>query len=262
LGTQVEGERPPDRLYAVIVVALTVERQVQLLSVPSDLMVVISGWAETIRDYYLAQLETEHDYRAWPILFTLEKYVELLSGMNRLEDVMSAMTFEVILDTSFDASLQMGEGGSLSTGHEEHHADVTDIRNLLTPPDFLWGKVDNLVFTTTTGTFTEPSGTYTLDGQTLTNSLWLKNWDACVTKTFDVVVSNFLGTPEDKSIAEGAALVSFEEYWWDGTGFMFTVPMQNRNQTLGDQSFSGSGSRVEGDYTSSAQIHIVIKHTP
>jgi hypothetical protein len=57
-------------------------------------------------------------------------------------------------------------------------------------------------------------------------------------------------------------MASFTHYWWQGVGFMFTVPIQNLSPNLGDGNFSGSGSAAEGAFTSSAKIHIVIKHMP
>jgi hypothetical protein len=43
---------------------------------------------------------------------------------------------------------------------------------------------------------------------------------------------------------------------------MFTIPMDNLNAKMGEQTFSGSGSAADVDFTSNGQIHIVIKHTP
>ncbi len=264
MGTQVQGERPPDRLFAVIAVALSVERQLELLGSSAELLPVIPDWAETIRDYYLAQLETNHDYRAYPTLMTLEKYVQLLGGMDRLGDIMTAMTFEVIVDTSFDGTWYSGEK-LFATGNVVQNADVTDLTNLLNPPNFLWGTANNMILKAKSGTFTDSTGNYPLAGQEDTATVWLLNWDACVTKTFDVMLTGFYGDGQSKTgtVAGAASAVSLKQYWWQGAGaFMFTVPMQNLSPTLGDGNYSGSGSAADGDFTSSAQIHIVIKHTP
>jgi hypothetical protein len=264
LGTQVEGERPPDRLYAVVFVALSVERQVELLGSSSDMLLVITGWAETIRDYYLTQLETNHDYRAWPILLTLERYTQILGGMDRLGDIMSAMTFEVIVDTSFEGTWYSGEE-LFATGNVVQNADVKDITNQLSPPNFLWGTANNMTLKAKSGNFSDSTGSYPLAGQEDPATLWLLNWDACVTKTFDVMLTGFYGDGQNKSatVAGAASMVSLEQYWWTGAGaFMFTVPMQNLNPNLGDGTYSGSGSAADGDFNGSAQIHIVIKHTP
>jgi hypothetical protein len=264
MGTQVEGERPPDRLNAVIVVALTVDRQLALIGGDAELLPVISGWAETIRDYYLAQLETNHDYRAFPSLMTLEKYAELLGGMDRLADIMSAMTFEVIVDTSFEGTWYSGEE-LFATGNVVQNADVKDITNQLDPPNFLWGAANNMRLKAKSGNFSDSTGSYPLAGQEDSGTLWLLNWDACVTKTFDVMLTGFYGDGKNKSatVAGAASMVSLEQYWWTDAGaFMFTVPMQNLSSNLGDGTYSGSGSAADGKFTSSAQIHIVIKHTP
>ena len=264
LGTQVEGERPPDRLNAVIAVALSVERQVELLGSSPDMLLVITGWAETIRDYYLSQLETNHDYRAFPTLMILEKNVQLLGGMDRLGDIMTALTFEVIVDTSFDGTWYSGEK-LFATGNVVQNADVTGLTNLLNPPNFLWGTANNMILKAKSGNFTDSTGNYPLAGQEDTATLWLLNYDACVTKTFDVMLTGFYGDGQNKSatVAGASSMVSLEQYWWSTAGaFMFTVPMQNLSPTLGEGTYSGSGSAADGDFTSSAQIHIAIKHTP
>jgi hypothetical protein len=263
LGVQVQTENPPDRLFAVIVVALQVEKWVALLGVPSEFLPVITGWGETIRDYYLARLETDHDYRSFPILFTLNRYVSLLGGMDRLEDIMSAMTFEVTIDDSFDGTW-LSSGKTYATGSVVQNAKVSEIKNNLNPPDFLWGSMDNLSLKATSGTYTNPTGTYPVAGQTYIGQLWLKNWDACVTKSFDVVLSGFSGVEDvkNRNAAGAASRAGLKQYWWDAGFFMFTVPMRNLNPILGDQNFSGSGSAADGAFTGSGKIHIVIKHTP
>jgi hypothetical protein len=85
-----------------------------------------------------------------------------------------------------------------------------------------------------------------------------------VTKSFDVVLSGFSGVEdvEQRNAAGAASRAGFEQYWWDAGFFMFTVPMENLKPTLGDQSFSGSGSAAGGSFTGSGKIHIVIKHAP
>ncbi|HEX7434183.1 MAG TPA: hypothetical protein VF326_11055, partial [Anaerolineaceae bacterium] len=197
MGTQVQGERPPDRLTAVIAVALTVERQLELLGSSGEMLLVITDWAETIRDYYLAQLETNHDYRAYPTLMTLEKNVQLLGGSDRLGDIMTALTFEVIVDTSFDSTWYSGEE-LFATGNVVQNADVTGLTNLLNPPNFLWGTANNMILKAKSGNFTDSTGNYPLAGQSYLGSLWLLNYDACVTKTFDVMLSGFFGDGQSK----------------------------------------------------------------
>jgi hypothetical protein len=275
LGAQYQGEKPPDRLYPVIYTALEVERMLGLVGGSGEINPKVTTWAEVIRDYYLDQLKTNHDYRAFPILLSLEKSTELLGGNDRLADILSALTFEVVVDTSFDAKWIYSEAFNYyESGHVEQTADVKNIKNELNPPDFLWGASENLILKFTKGTLTSHtpavSGTFPLDpGQSFTGDLWLKNFDACVTKTFDVMFSDFEGIGEtftgfngDMPVAGTGSRVGFEQYMWGLAGYMFTIPMQNLSPTLGDKSFSGSGSKGGGEETGSAQIHIVIKHTP
>jgi hypothetical protein len=263
-GNQYQGEKPPDRLYAVILAGLNVDRMLALLGGTSAILPALGGWSADIRDYYLDQLKTKHDYRAFPELMVLEKNTQLLGGSDRLGEIMDAMTFEVIVDTSFDATWYSGEE-LFATGNVTQHADVKDIINKLNPPNFLWGDANNFVLKAKTGTFTDSTGTYTLDGQSDTGSLWLLNFDACVTKSFDVLVSGFYGEGAHNSgtIAGPASTASFEPYWWQGAGaFMFTIPLTNKSANLGQKSFSGSGTAADGKFISSGQINIAIKHTP
>jgi hypothetical protein len=266
VGSTYRLERPPDHLFAVSVVALTVEKNVALLGAPTEIMEYITGWAQVIRDYYLQQLKSEHDYRSFPYLMTLEKYAELLGATNRLGEIFSAMTFEVTIDTSFDATWISGDKVT-NKGNVVQNADVKEIRNELTPPDFLWGTMNNMVLKAKSGTYTDHTGTYPLAGQSDTGNLWLLNWDACVTKTFDVMISGFIGDNQGQSgiVAGASSEISFKQYIWQATGgsaFMFTIPIENLNVKMGEQSFSGSGSAADGDFASTGQIHIVIKHTP
>jgi hypothetical protein len=267
LGNQYQKDKPPDRLVAAISTGMQIDRMIQLINGETPLLLFpdrITSWAQTIRDYYLDQLKTKHDYRSFPILLTLEKQVQLVGGTDRLADIMSAMTFEVIVDTSFDATWYSGEK-LFATGNVVQNADVKDIKNELEPPNFLWGTANNYIIKTTAGNFTDSTGSYPLAGQSDTGTLWLLNWDACVTKTFDTMVTGFYGDAESKpgKVAGASSTVSFEQYWWNGAGaFMFTIPMQNLSPTLGDGSFSGSGSAADGDFTSSGKIHFMLKHTP
>jgi hypothetical protein len=264
VGEQVQGEKPPDQLVAVIATALRVGREIALLNGPSAINPKVTLWAESLRDYYLGELKTKHDYRAFPILLTLNAQAMMIGGGDRLADIMAAMTFEVIVDTSFEGTWYSGEE-LFATGNVVQNADVTEITNELDPPNFLWGTVNNMILKAKSGNYTASSGSYPLAGQEDSASLWLLNWDACVTKTFDVMLSGFYGDGQNKSgtVAGAASTVSLEQYWWQGAGaFMFTVPMQNLSPTLGDGNYSGAGSAADGNFTSSAQIHIVIKHTP
>jgi hypothetical protein len=263
LGKQYQGEKPPDRLFAVLSAGLEVEHQLKLVNGEMGINPTLISWGETIRNYYLEELKIKHDYRAFPIIMSLNKQVILIGGADRLADILSAMTFEVILDTSFDGTW-ISSGKTILIGHVEQNADVKDIKTFLTTEE-LWGDLNNLILKVKTGTYTDYKGTTQLDGLSDTGTLWLKNWDACVTKTFDVMLGGFSGDGNSKSgtIAGAASMASFTKYYWKVAGaFMFTIPMENLNQTLGDQSFSGSGSAAEGNFTSSGQIHIVIKHTP
>jgi len=263
LGTKYEIERPPDRLPAVITTALLVEHI--LVTMPgssSEIDSRLVKWSEMIRDYYLDELKNNHDYRAFPILLTLEKTVQLLGGKDRQADIMAAMTFEVVINTSFNATW-LSSGKVIQTGNVKQNADVKDVKNELIPPDFLWGTANNTTLTSTEGSFTDSSGTDDLTGQTNTNSLWLMNWDPCVTKSFDVKLSSFYASNKSAEIAGPSAYHSLKDYWWVGAGgFIFTIPMTNLNPALGTKTFSGTGSAAGGNFTSSGEIGIWIVHMP
>jgi hypothetical protein len=261
-GRQATKDKPPDRLVALIDTGMYVHKQHQLLSSSEksgEFMLWIASWQEALRDYYLDELKTKHDYRAFPILVTMEKRTVLLGGIPRLGDILSAMTFKVILDTSFDGTW-MSSGKTFATGHAEQHADVYQIES--TQHEGLWAQ--NLELKVTNGTFTDPKGTYSIIGQSYNDGLWLKNWDACVTKSFDVVLNGFSGVEDVKqrNVAGAASRAAFAQYWWNAGFFMFTVPIKNLDANMGDQTFTGSGSAAEGAFTGSGKIHIVLKHTP
>jgi hypothetical protein len=266
-GRQYAQDKPPDRLVTLIPTALQVEYQTKLISGDEDVMgpsllPYVTGWAETIRDYYLNELKTKHDYRAWPGVFFLERNVALLSGTDRFQELISTMTFEVLLDTSFDGTWY-SSGNLYATGHVEQNADVKDLKLETSGIDF-WGDLDDLQLKVKTGTFTNPTGTYPVPSP-YNGQVWLKNFDACVTKSFDVVISGFSGIEDvkgDRNVAGAASMAGFKQYWWKGGFFMFTIPIKNLDANMGEQTFTGSGSAGEGAFTGSGNIHIVIKHTP
>jgi hypothetical protein len=268
LGRQYQKDKPPDRLIAVIYTGLQIDRQIQLINGEAPLLLLpyITGWASTVRDYYLDQLKTKHDYRAFPTLLTLEKMTQLLSGPDRLGEILSAMTFEVMLDTSFNGTW-MSSGKNYANGNVVQTADVKDIKMMFTQKDEgLWGDLDNMLLRAKSGSYTSLKETVQFSGMTDTGVLWLKNWDPCVTKSFDVLIGGFLGKGTEASpgmVAAPASVVSFKQYYWEiATAFMFTIPITNLNANMGEQTFSGSGSAAEGDFTGSGKIHIVLKHTP
>jgi hypothetical protein len=268
LGNQYQKDKPPDRLIAVIFTGLNIDRQIQLINGDAPLLIIekITSWTSTIRDYYLNELKTNHDYRAFPTILTLEKWAQLVGSPDRLGEIVSAMTFEVILDTSFDGTWN-SSGKQYATGHVEQNADVKDLKMMFTQNDFdLWGDLDNMQLKAKSGTYKSVKETVQFSGMTDTSVLWLKNWDPCVTKSFDVMIGGFLGKGTEASpgmVAAPASVVSFKQYYWEiATAFMFTIPITNMDANMGEQTFSGSGSAAEGDFTGSGKIHIVIKHTP
>ena len=264
-GKQYAKDKPPDRLVTLIPTALQVEYKIQLLGLGEgtgpSLLPYITGWAETIRDYYLNELKTKHDYRAWPGVFTLEHDAQILGGTDRLQELIDTMTFEVILDTSFDGTWY-SSGKQYATGNVVQTADVRGLK-LKTSGIDLWGDLDNLRLKVKTGTFTNPTGAHPVPSP-YTGTMWLKNWDACVTKSFDVVLSGFSGIEdlEGRNAAGAASRAGLKQYWWDAGFFMFTVPIKNLDANMGDQTFTGSGSAGDGAFTGSGKLHIVLKHTP
>jgi hypothetical protein len=263
LGTQYVAETPPDHLYALINVGLQIERLKELFGGDGSIDPQLISWAQTIRDYYLDQLKNKHEYRAFPVLINLNKDAVILGGIDKLDNIMSAMTFEVIVSTSFNSTWKSSDNQVYATGNVEQTADVKDIVNELTPPSYLWGNGNNMTLTSQSGTFTDSKGPVALAGQINTGSLWLLNWDPCITNTFDVMIGGFdIGDNESAKVAGSSSSVSLKDYWWNGAvAFMFTIPMENYNPTLGDATFSGSG-QVDNLFTSSSSIHITIKHTP
>jgi hypothetical protein len=271
LGTTYQNEKPPDHLFAIYNAGLQTEYILMLMSSPGSISInpKLVAWSATIRDYYLDQLKTKHDYRAFPILLDLEKQTDLLGGSNRLQEIMSAMTFEVDVDTSFDATWYFGSS-YYDAGHVEQTAKVKNLQIQITDGGIFWGDFNNAILKYTKGSLTVvsvvQSGTYALaPGQTYTVSLLLQNWDACVTKTFDVKifpdfggVETYTGTNRDDPVAGAAGNSSFPDYYLGG--FLFSVPMQNLNPTLGDHTFSGTSST--DTLSTAAQIHLVITHTP
>jgi hypothetical protein len=266
LGNQYQKDKPPDRLWTVIYTSLLVERQIQLLDGNAPQLLFperTASWSATVRDYYLDELKTKHDYRAFPIILTLEKAVQMAGGADRLADILSAMTFEVILDTSFSGTWRTSDR-VVGTGNVVQTADVKNLKLELSSPD-LWGNANNLQLKAKSGTYKTDTENTTLDGMVDVGALWLKNYDGCVTKTFDVLISGWYGTAESKTgtVAGNASMASFKQYYWEVAGaFMFTIPIKNLNANMGEQTFNGSGPLAEGLFTGSGMIHIVLKHTP
>jgi hypothetical protein len=267
-----KDEKPPDHLFAVVFATIKVEKMFQLIGGPEDFG-TITSWAATIRDYYLDQIKTKHDYRAFPIVITLEKQAQLLGAPDRLSEIFSAMTFEVKFDTIFDTTRQPSDF-FFDVGHVEQKADVKSIKLNINGGGYwggYWGQLDNLILRYTTGTLTkhEPgkTTTYTLDpGQIFTSTVYLLNFDACVTKTFDVQVLSF-GQSETftgggksivNSVAGAGGNVAFLQY--GNPAFQFSVPLQNLSPNLGEKTFPGSGKTT--GLTASATAHITIIHTP
>jgi len=263
-------EAPPDHLFAVISATLAAARHLELMGgSPGDALGTITVWAQKMFDYYLGQLKKEHDYRAYPILLTLAYDLELLGGSDELGAIFSAMTFEVQITTSMTMNcVSADDGKTLTTGSVQQTADV---KNLASEAAAIDGTADvfgtpqgkNMVLTSTAGTYIQGS-TKDLTGQTDTGSLWLKNWDPCVTKSFDALMS-FYGTNNESAwiTQDGTEIGLPSHYWADATGFMFTVPMTNLSPTFGDQTFTGSGTRSTGNpTTASASVEVKIIHTP
>jgi len=254
LGTQYQGEQPPDRLMAIITTALEATRQYALLGGNSSPSPEITSWAVTVRDYYFDQLKNQHDYRGFPVIINLDRNVELLGGASILNQIVSAMTFEVIWDNTFTLA-----GGA---GHVEQQADLKNLK--MDPSRFLWYEA--IDFNYTGGVFAGHALQLPL---TFSTHLTMWNWDACVTKTVDLVVSDTFGALETylatppivMGVAKGATASAYSQHLvMNPAGYMFTVPLQNKNSTLGNENYSGAGGSSGGSFT--AQSHVQVKHTP
>jgi len=84
--------------------------------------------------------------------------------------------------------------------------------------------------------------------------------DLVVWGGFGLVNEQYSGLDGVYGVAMSAGLEAYKLLHVEGNpaGYMFTVPIQNNNATLGDQDFSGSG--LAG--AASAQSHIKVIHTP
>lgn len=271
VGKNYQADSPPDRLYAVIVTALSIERQIALLGGSGEINYNLITWAERVRDYYLDELRKNHDYRAYPIIMRLNKTAVLLGGTDKLEEIFSAMTFEVKIHTSFDATWKEYSGGGISRdGNVLQWADVKDIK--MNVPNEYWGLIDGLTMTASSGVYTtyRPDGkvytSTTLDGMTDIMSLFLNEWDACEKKNFNAIVSSFAGKgtgpdPGPSNVSTPASMVSLKNYSFAG-GFKFPIHIINFLAAFGDEQFSAPGSAVDGEFISNAWIHIELVHTP
>jgi hypothetical protein len=268
LGDQYQKDKPPDRLVAAIKAATIVNSYIEFLGGDSLLYPeTAASWSSTLTNYYLRELADKHDYRAYPILLKLNRETVALGGPDILDDIISAMTFEVRIDTSFSAKWISGDK-PIQTGDVVQTGVVKGIKQYATSTEGLWGDIDNLTLTTKSGTYwDDTNGTTSLAGMQDTTTMWLKNWDACVTNTFDVVLGAFFGANVSKSgtIAGTSAAISLEKYWWKGAGtgaFIFSVPIKNLDPNMGEFTAKGSGSKDGGNFTSQGMIHIVLRHTP
>jgi hypothetical protein len=95
-----------------------------------------------------------------------------------------------------------------------------------------------------------------------------------VTQTVDVLewggfggLEYYAGIPAPEMIADVVGATIFQSHevqsgpeGQKGNGYMFTIPMQNKNATLGDQTFNAS--KVVTGSSDTGQIHFQIIHTP
>lgn len=253
LGAEYQGESPPERLIALLKTAVEVARQVQLLggeAAPETL----APWAKTIRDYYFDQLKEQHDYRAWPLVVELQRNYLLLGGADDgfLDALTKALTFEVVWENTF----------TVGPSQVTQKADLKTLE-LKLEQGWWWSEI---TFDYTGGAYT-PGYPLVLP-LSLTSEVTMWNWDPCVSKTVDLVQWGTFGLVNEvysgieypQGVAGSATSLAYASRLVQGNpaGFMFTVPLQNHNATLGDQEFSGSGAGGNATATS----HITITHTP
>jgi hypothetical protein len=270
LGATYEGKKPPDQLYALINVGLCIAKSEVLISADegADLRSKSMSWAQIIRDYYLdTELKKNHDYRAFQVLLGLNKEVQLLEGTDRLKEIFSAMTFKLTIDTKFDAKWEYSSD-SYDMGNVVQHGVIKMSIEDEQITTNRWGEADNLSLAYTSGEFTfhktSKNGTFPAAGLIFKGSAYLLNLDPCLTNTFDVLISDFGGDEvgtNSLTVAGSSAMVCFRDYHWSAS-YIFSVPIKNQNATLGDATFSASGSAADGDFTGNGEVHITIEHTP
>jgi hypothetical protein len=235
-----------------------------------NLFSAIGGWSETLFNYYYNQLKVQHDYRAFPVILKLGYLTGLLAGNDHLSEIMSAMTFRLLVETKFDAKWVYGDADNFNMGHVEQNGNVS----LSYANKGYWGDYQDLSLKYTDKcSFTFHSGqnaTYQApNGLTYLGTVWLMNWDPCIANTFDMQIADFDGAEITSSnhtmhVAAASASVCFKDFRWPGAGmaYIFPVPIHNKNATLGDTTYEATGTAAENKFTGSGLVHITIKHTP
>jgi hypothetical protein len=272
LGSQHAADRPPDQLPAIITTAVEVGRKLELLGGTSSAFAQAGGWAATVRDYYLDQLKTYHDYRAFPVLLTLERTEQLLGDAGKLDAIMAAMTFRVTTDANFQMQ-GTAAGSDISQAQVAEQASVSKYQWTLSGAQphlpLTWNYTGGSLTCVSHGTGICPDGqTYSLvPGQSFQATLVMYHWDACVSQRVYLGVdggfagpANYSGWPlNPDGWAAGAVGLALQPFL--GTkGYDFPVSIQNRSATLGDQTFPGNFTA--GPVTDSGQVHFIVTHTP
>jgi hypothetical protein len=248
-------EPQPEKFPAVIRAFLRAGRLSALLGGDPPSLEVLLPWAKNVRDHYLDEFRTKHDYSLMPALIPLDRVAALLGEQEgHIEEIMKAMTFKVSFDTTATAQGD-GAGDMVFVLHGDILARTAVNKN--------WDGTGTGNYTS----FQAPEGVQMLLPNGFPVKVSLANFDACVNKSVDVFVDRF-GADTETFVADGHAVpvegivkrLGFglfnSAYVPQLASFTFNLPLRNEQAEAADQLLL----RQEGGVRMDFELKVV--HTP
>ena len=210
-------------------------------------------WSYKIRDYYLNQLKTQHDYSLVQVLIALYQQLEGLYGTGNythlLDPISSALTFNLHLDFKLS-------GGA---GQSEASSDIVLYTDLESGKDPAGSGVVNYI----SGSF---AGATLVPGQSFSEDIDTPKFDVCQSFIADVTLSKV--GPATESYQESGLSYSVQSLLRQScesvfgskkaSNGLYTFPchIHNKNVQTIDETFTGSGGG------GAVTLKIKATHTP
>ncbi len=245
----------PEKFAAVAKVALRAWRESALFGGESSPELLLP-WAQKVRDHYINELRTNHDYSVIPALLPLARWAVILGDpKGYIEEIKKAMTFKVTFDNTTTAE---GTGGYMIFGL---HGDI-DVKKLLTDKWEGTGQGEYVSFQAVDDVQMVMPNSFPV-------TVSMEKLDACVNKSVDVFVNTFGADTETFFNSNGASPgfvvkplglgLFIDSFVPAMNSFKFNLPLQNLQQEAAKEMMHRI---MASDGTVGMDYELKLVHTP
>lgn len=196
-------EPDPEKLLAVFHAAVRVWRQYDFLTGDGPQISTFLGWAENARKYYMDRLIKDHEYKAFGAALELDRMCDVLGGSGNLQQIISALTFKLTVETVLDVP-----GYNITVKGEGTLKAVSE-------SDTIYSMYDKTLFVQGTGTlgyiYNGQDKDLTIKPEEFPVKIQVRNWNPCESNTIDILIESLGSDDEEHAYDLADGKVSYND---------------------------------------------------